>query len=229
MSTPARLSFSLVTIVLIAAAIVGCGKKEEEPIALAMPSAAAVTPVKATQDPTPAAAAAGNAAAGNAAGNAAATPEAAATPAAVAPPAEAPKAAPPQPIDGCCSALQSMTRDAKLDAVTKSKASAALSMCNATAKLVKDGKASRSTALTQIKATMAGKAPSACNRSEYTFASAKVIVSTLLDRDERSPGSIEHHVAIVLCPNEYAADGDEPCGNSSCGHRHHEREIFSAM
>lgn len=56
-----------------------------------------------------------------------------------------------------------MAKDAKVDAVTKSKANAAATMCNATAPLVKAGKAPRSTALTQIKATMAGSAPAACN------------------------------------------------------------------
>ncbi len=56
-----------------------------------------------------------------------------------------------------------MAKDAKVDAVTKSKANAAAGMCNVTAPLVKSGKAPRSTALTQIKATMAGSAPAACN------------------------------------------------------------------
>ena len=146
MPTPARFSFALVSIVLIAAAIVGCAKKEDEPVVLAVPSAA-VVPVKATQDPLP-------------------PPQPAATdPVAVTPPppVEAPKAAPPQPIDGCCSALAAMAKDAKVDAVTKSKANAAAGMCNATAPLVKSGKGSRTTALVQIRGTMGGAAPAACN------------------------------------------------------------------
>jgi hypothetical protein len=151
MSTPVRLSFSLVSIVLVAAAIVGCSKKEDDPVVLTMPSAEGVAPVKAAEDPAPQPTVADSAAAD--------TVAAAAPP----PPADAPKAAPPQPIDGCCSALTAMTKDAKLDAVKKSKATAAASMCNATAPLVKSGKAPRSTALTQIKATMAGSAPAACN------------------------------------------------------------------
>lgn len=152
MSIPFRLSFAFVTIGLVASAM-GCSKEKEEPVVLALPSATAVAPVKATQDPTPAQ----PAAAGSA--NAAAMDTAAVAP----PPADAPKAAPPQPIDGCCAALTEMTRDAKLDAATKSKATAAAAMCNATAPLVKSGKGSRATALTQIRGTMAGKAPSACN------------------------------------------------------------------
>jgi|GEM_PF-4838497 len=155
MSISARLSFSLVSIVLVAAVIVGCGKKEEEPVVLAMPSAA-VEPVKATQDPTPSPQPV-------AAGSAGAADPAAVAPAVAPPPDDAPKAAPAQPIDGCCSALKSMTQDAKLDVGTKSKATAAAAMCNAMAPLVKSGKGSRATALTQIKATMAGKAPAACN------------------------------------------------------------------
>jgi hypothetical protein len=151
MSTPVRLSFPLVSIVLVAAAIVGCSKKEDDPVVLTMPSAEGVAPVKAAEDPAPQPAVADSAAAD--------TVAAAAPP----PPADAPKAAPPQPIDGCCSALTAMTKDAKLDAVKKSKATAAASMCNATAPLVKSGKAPRSTALTQINATMAGSAPAACN------------------------------------------------------------------
>jgi hypothetical protein len=148
-----RLSFALVSLVLVASAM-GCGKEKEEPVVLTLPSATAVAPVKATQDPTPAVAQPA------AAGSAAAVDTAAAP---VAPPADAPKAAAPQPIDGCCSALLEMTRDAKLDTVTKSKAASAAAMCNATAPLVKSGKGSRATALTQIRGAMAGKAPSACN------------------------------------------------------------------
>jgi hypothetical protein len=155
MLTPARLSFSLVSTVLIAAAIVGCAKKEDEPVVLTMPSATAVAPVKATQDPLPPPQ---PVAAGSAATDAVPAPEVTAPPV-----ADAPKAAAPQPIDGCCSALAAMAKDAKVDAVTKSKATAAASMCNATAPLVKSGKAPRTTALTQIKATMAGAAPAACN------------------------------------------------------------------
>jgi hypothetical protein len=155
MSTPARFSFSLVSIVIIAAAIVGCGKKEDEPVVMTLPSAAAVAPAKATQDPLPPPQPAAE-------GNAAPPPDAVATAATPTPPADAPKAAPAS-IESCCSALAGMVKDAKLDAVTKSKATAAAGMCNATAPLVKSGKAPRSSALSQIKATMAGKAPSACN------------------------------------------------------------------
>ncbi|HRI65247.1 MAG TPA: hypothetical protein PK156_13455 [Polyangium sp.] len=156
MLTSSCLTF--LSVVLLAAAMGGCSKEKEEPVVMTLPSATAVAPVKATQDPTPPPAEP-VAAAGSA--GVAADPAAAATPAA--PATDAPKAAAPQPIDGCCSALSSMTSDAKLDAVTKSKATAALAMCKATAPLVKSGKAPRATALTQIKSTMAGKAPSACN------------------------------------------------------------------
>ncbi len=153
MSIPARLSFSLVSIVLIAAAIVGCAKKEDEPVVLTMPSAAAIAPAKATQDPLPPPQPAADGSAMADPGTAVATAP---------PPADAPKAA-PQSIEGCCSALSAMTKDAKLDTTTKSKATAAAGMCAATAPLVKSGKGSRSTALTQIRATMAGTAPAACN------------------------------------------------------------------
>ena len=157
MLTPARLSFSFVSIVLIAAAIVGCSKKEDEPVVLTMPSAAAVAPVKATQDPLPPPQ---PVAAGSAAPDAV---PAVPAPEATTPPADAPKAAAPQPIDGCCSALAGMAKDAKVDSTTKSKATAAAGMCSAMAPLVKSGKGSRATALTQIRATMAGSAPAACN------------------------------------------------------------------
>lgn len=151
MSTSSRLTLSLISLALVASAM-GCSKEKEEPVVMALPSAAPVAPAPAVED-KPAEPAQPVAAADTAA--------AAATPAP--PAADAPKAAAPQPIDGCCSALQAMTKDAKLDAVTKSKATAAAGMCNATAPLVKSGKAPRSTALTQIKATMAGAAPAACN------------------------------------------------------------------
>src|SRR6187402_649177 len=105
MSNPARFSFTLVSIVLVAAAIVGCSKKEDEPVVLIMPSAAPVVPVKATQDPLPPPepAAAGTIGTDPAAAVATAPP----------PVADAPKAAPPQPIDSCCSALSAMAKDAK--------------------------------------------------------------------------------------------------------------------
>lgn len=157
MSTPARHSFALVSIVLIAAAIVGCGKKEEEPVVMTLPSATAVAPVKAAEDP-PAQPQQAQPIAAASTGS-----DAVAAPATATPPADAPKAAPPQPIDGCCSALAAMIKDAKVDAVTKSKAGAAAAVCNANAPLVKAGKSSRATALTRIKATMSGSAPSACN------------------------------------------------------------------
>lgn len=134
----------------------GCSKDKEDPVVMALPSAAPAAPAKAVEDKPAEQPAAQPIAAGT---DTAAAP--AATPAA--PATDAPKAAPPQPIDGCCSALAAMAKDAKLDGVTKSKANAAAGMCNATAPLVKSGKAPRSTALTQIKATMAGSAPSACN------------------------------------------------------------------
>jgi len=155
MLTPARAYSALLTIALGAALVTGC-KKDEAPEPVPMPSAAAPAPVKAAED-TP------QAAQGSAAGSA--EPGEAAPPQAVAPTAsEAPKPAGPAPsIDGCCSALQALSKDAKANATVKSKAAQAASMCAATAPLVKQGKAPRSSALTQIRATMVGSAPAACN------------------------------------------------------------------
>lgn len=148
----ARVSIALIVVSGLLA--IGCGKKEEEPVVMTMPSAA-VAPVKAVED-TPQAqpAAADSAAADPAAAAAANTPP---------PAAEPPKPVAQASIDGCCSALAAMVKDAKSDAALRAKATSASAMCASMAKLVKEGKGSRSTALTQIKATMVGKAPAACN------------------------------------------------------------------
>jgi hypothetical protein len=155
MSTSSRLTLSLISLALVASAM-GCSKEKEEPVVMALPSAAPVAPAKAVEDaPAQPTQPAGGTIAPTDTAAAAATPAAPAT--------DAPKAAAPQPIDGCCSALAAMAKDAKLDAVTKSKATAAAGMCNVTAPLVKSGKGSRATALTQIRGAMAGSAPAACN------------------------------------------------------------------
>lgn len=149
MLLPVRFSFALV-VSLATLVVIGCGKKEEDPVVLPMPSAA-IAPVKAVQDTAPAVAE-----------TASAAPP---TDAPVAPAAapEPPKPVAQQSIDGCCSALAGMLKDPKTSASVRSKATAASAMCGALAKQVKEGKGSRTTALTQIKATMAGNAPSACN------------------------------------------------------------------
>ncbi len=150
MLLPVRFSFA-VLVSLASLVVIGCGKKEEDPVVLAMPSAA-IAPVKAVPDNAPAA--------GTVAAETAPPPtDAPVPPAAV----EAPKPVAQQPIDGCCSALAGMLKDPKTSALVKTKATTASVMCGALAKQVKEGKGSRTTALTQIKATMAGNAPSACN------------------------------------------------------------------
>ncbi|MDI1451354.1 hypothetical protein [Polyangium sp. 6x1] len=154
MLTSARACSALLTFALGALLFTGCKKEEEAPQAVPIPSAAPA-PVKATED-------APQAAQGSAAGSAAPA-EAAPTPSAAPTPTEAPKAVAAPSIDGCCSALQALAKDPKANSTVKSKAASAAAMCAGTAKLVKEGKASRSTALTQIRATMAGSAPSACN------------------------------------------------------------------
>ncbi|TKC97050.1 hypothetical protein [Polyangium fumosum] len=152
MLTSARACTALVTIALGALLFTGCKKEEEAPQAVPLPSAAPA-PVKATED-TP------QAAQGSAAGSAA---PAEVAPSAAPAPTEPPKAVAAPSIDGCCSALQALSKDAKSSSTVRSKAATAASMCAGTAKLVKEGKAPRSTALTQIRATMAGSAPAACN------------------------------------------------------------------
>lgn len=151
MVLPARVS-SLLIVSLVALAALGCGKKEEEPVVMALPSAT-VAPVKAVEDSPQPPPATGNATAD-------AVPVMAAS---TAPVAEPPKVVAQQPIDGCCSALAAMLKDPKTAAGVKAKATAAGAMCGALAKQVREGKGSRTTALTQIKATMAGSAPSQCN------------------------------------------------------------------
>ncbi len=160
MLTSARACSALITFALGALLFTGCKKEEEAPQAVPLPSAAA--PVKAVEDSQ---AAQGSAAQGSAAqGSAAPAGEAAPTTMPVAPTAtEAPKPVAQASIDACCSALSALAKDAKAAPHVKSKAATAASMCATTGKLVKEGKAPRSSALTQIRATMAGNAPAACN------------------------------------------------------------------
>ncbi|MRG97613.1 hypothetical protein [Polyangium spumosum] len=155
MLTSARVCSALLTFALGALLLAGCKKEEEAPQAVPIPTGAPA-PVKATED-TP------QAAEGSAAGSAAPAEAAQAQP--VAPTAtEAPKpAGPPPSIDGCCSALTALSKDAKASSTVKAKAAVAASMCTSTSKLVKEGRAPRSSALAQIRATMAGSAPAACN------------------------------------------------------------------
>lgn len=153
MLTSARVCSALLTFALGALLLAGCKKEEEAPQAVPIPTGAPA-PVKATED-------APQAAEGSAAGSAAPAEAAPAQPVA---PTEAPKpAGPPPSIDGCCSALTTLSKDTKANPTVKAKAAVAASTCASTSKLVKEGRATRSSALAQIRATMAGSAPAACN------------------------------------------------------------------
>jgi hypothetical protein len=133
----------------------GCKKEEEAPEVVPVPSAPA--PVKAAEEAPAQPAQPAAEGSGAAAGTAAPTQQATPTPTST----EAPKPVPQASIDGCCSALSGMAKSG-LPADVKAKAAAAAGMCSAVAKSVKEGKASRTTALAQIGATMGGKSPAEC-------------------------------------------------------------------
>jgi hypothetical protein len=133
--------------------LTGCGKKEEQPQAVPLPSAP--EPVKAVPDPQPTQTAAAPTAAPTGTEAAVTPPATAAAPATTAPVAQA-------SIDACCKALADI-QSSGLPAATKAKAAQASGTCSGIAKLVKEGKASRTSALTQIRVTMGGSVPAACN------------------------------------------------------------------
>lgn len=66
-------------------------------------------------------------------------------------------------IDACCSALAAVERSGR-DPKTKSKFRQASAICPGISALVKDGKTQRSSALTQVRASLVGvTVPSECN------------------------------------------------------------------
>jgi hypothetical protein len=137
--------------VLGTASLAGCGKQETEAVSvnIPLPSAAKVpADVPANSAAPPASAAAAPASAAAAPASASAVP--------------APLTALPTgggaSIDGCCAALSAVKKSGKTAAV-KAKAATAASVCPGIAKLVKEGKTSRSGALTQIKSALVGTTP----------------------------------------------------------------------
>jgi len=155
MVTLPRAGSALLLLAFGALLLSGCKKDEEAPQAVPIPSAASA-PAAVKEDPKPAQTAGGSAAGTVGSG----TPDAVPPPP---PPAEtAPaKPAPQASIDGCCAALSGIGKSG-LPAATKAKAAAAAAVCAGSAKLVKEGKVSRSSALAQIGASMGGQAPAEC-------------------------------------------------------------------
>lgn len=140
-----RSSHALVLLVLGALSLVAC-KKEVEPEAVPVPSASAPAPVAADSAAAAASAAAASAAA-----------------AVAAPPVVNTQPVVQQPIDSCCSALAAVAhsgrgKDAKI------KSAQAAKICPGIAALVKSGKTTRASALTQIKSSLVGvDVPAECH------------------------------------------------------------------
>jgi hypothetical protein len=128
-----------------------CKKEEAEPAPLPVqtPSATVVA-----ADPVPVAS---EAPAASAAGSAATPTPPAATSAAPAPePAAGAAAQGGATIAPCCKALSAIALKSGKSADTKAKAGTAATVCNRIDKLVKSGKTSRSSALTQVKSGLIG-------------------------------------------------------------------------
>jgi hypothetical protein len=128
----------LALVVTLAAASVGCGKKESTPAAIPVPSGDPATVASGGAEPP-------------------------ATPPPVAPP---PVVTPPvshASIDACCSALSAIEHSGK-EATTKKKAAMAAKVCPGIAARVKSGQMPRGEALAQILSALAGSgAPSECH------------------------------------------------------------------
>lgn len=123
-------------------------KKQEEP-----------EPIPVTAGSAPTVVAADSAAAAAASAAAAAT----ATTVVVPPPPPTTTVKKGENIDACCSALAAVERSGR-DPKTKSKFRQASAICPGISALVKDGKTQRSSALTQVRASLVGvSVPSECN------------------------------------------------------------------
>jgi hypothetical protein len=145
-----RLRSAFLVLVALGALCAACKKEEAEPQVIPV-SVQSATPVLA--DPVPVASAKPTA-------SAAAEPVASAAPSAAPAAAEPPVAAEPAhgggaSIDACCKALAAVEKSGK-SAEAKTKAATAARICTGIDKLVKSGKTSRSSALTQVKSGLLG-------------------------------------------------------------------------
>ncbi len=138
------LKTSLVLLLAGGLTLVACKKKEETSATAQSASAPAATAPAETAPP----------AASESAPPAATTPP---------PPAPVAQPAPQRPIDDCCAALAAV-RSSGRGREAKQKAATAARICPAIARQVREGRTQRSSALTQIKAQLAGTdVPAACN------------------------------------------------------------------
>lgn len=142
---PMKRSSSALMLLICGSLVVAACKKSEDPAPVPLPTGAA-SPTPVGNDAPPSAMAS--------------APSAAVT---VAPPP--PVAVAPvnqQPIDACCSALTSVSKSGR-SAETKSKAALGSKICSGIAPLVKAGKTTRTSALSTIRAQLAGiDIPSEC-------------------------------------------------------------------
>lgn len=122
-----------------------CKSKESEPVAIPMPSGSAAVV------PADSAGGAPEAQAASAAASASAAPTTTAAPATA--PATPVKSG--GSVDACCSALAALGRSGK-DAAVKSKAKTASMVCSGIAKRVTSGETTRASALTSVRAQLAG-------------------------------------------------------------------------
>lgn len=152
---------ALVGLGLIGLVVVGgCKGKEEEPQIIPMPTSSAAGSVKADPGPSGSAApAAGDTASATGSAAPATTQSAAPTPPTTPVTPTGPRG---ESIDGCCSALAAYKSSGR-PADVKAKAATAATICSGIAKRVKDGQVSRSSAMTTIKAQIAGLSVPECN------------------------------------------------------------------
>jgi len=150
-----RSTYALVLLVCGGLVLSACGKKKDDADATAASGSAAASaapPVTATASAAPPADTASAAPSGSAS---AAPPDTAAP--------VANNAVPQRPIDDCCLALAGAAASRRRGK-HKNDAFRAAEICPGIANLVRQGRATRSQALTQIKSAMAGeRTPAACN------------------------------------------------------------------
>jgi hypothetical protein len=149
-----RSTYALVLLVCGGLALSACKKKDDADATAASGSASASAAPPVAASATASAAPADTASAAPSGSSSAAPPDTS-TPVA--------NAVPQRPIDDCCIALASAASSRHRNTRKKKEASKAAEICPGIAVLVRQGRATRSQALTQIRSAMAGDpSPAAC-------------------------------------------------------------------
>ncbi|APR82919.1 Hypothetical protein A7982_08268 [Minicystis rosea] len=145
-------------------ALTACGKKDKDDGAGSTSTAAATASATASAAATAAATTTASAAPADTASAAPSGDPSAAPAADTAAPAAVNNTAPQRPIDDCCAALSARSHTSGRGKAAKNKAHKAAEVCPGIAALVRQGRATRAQALTQIRSALVGSdVPAACH------------------------------------------------------------------